>query len=93
MVSEWKEFLWDFPQERAALWGHCQALFVRYSFPPLQAGSFFLKHAEAIEKEIPARELHEMLLLSLQWLSGTITQIPPYVYLSNLIIFLGHLIR
>ncbi|XP_078164792.1 spatacsin carboxy-terminus protein isoform X3 [Carex rostrata] len=77
MVSEWKEFLWDFPQERAALWGHCQALFVRYSFPPLQAGSFFLKHAEAIEKEIPARELHEMLLLSLQWLSGTITQIPP----------------
>ncbi|RRT80656.1 hypothetical protein B296_00023347 [Ensete ventricosum] len=32
------------------------------------AGLFFLKHAEAVEKEIPARELHEMLLLSLQWL-------------------------
>ncbi|KAJ3694138.1 hypothetical protein LUZ60_009618 [Juncus effusus] len=77
MVSEWKEFLWDFPQERAALWGHCQALFVRYSFPPLQAGLFFLKHAEAIEKEIPARELHEVLLFALQWLSGTITQVPP----------------
>ncbi|KAJ3701358.1 hypothetical protein LUZ61_005063 [Rhynchospora tenuis] len=77
MVSEWKEFLWDFPQERAALWGHCQALFVRYSFPPLQAGLFFLKHAEALEKEIATRELHEMLLLSLQWLSGTITQVPP----------------
>ncbi|XP_072998646.1 uncharacterized protein [Typha latifolia] len=77
MVVEWKEFLWDVPQERAALWGHCQALFVRYSFPPLQAGLFFLKHAEAIEKEIPSRELHEMLLLSLQWLSGTMTQSPP----------------
>lgn len=36
MVAEWKEFLWDVPQERAALWGYCQALFVRYSFPTLQ---------------------------------------------------------
>lgn len=77
MVAEWKEFLWDIPDERAALWSHCQTLFLRYSFPPLQAGLFFLKHAEAIEKEIPARELHEMLLLSLQWLSGTMTLSPP----------------
>nr|CAD1822161.1 unnamed protein product [Ananas comosus var. bracteatus] len=84
MVAEWKEFLWDVPQERAALWGYCQALFVRYSFPALQAGLFFLKHAEAVEKEIPARELHEMLLLSLQWLSGTITQSAP-VYPLNLL--------
>lgn len=42
-----------------------------------QAGLFFLRHADAIEKEIPARELHEMLLFALQWLSGFITQIPP----------------
>ncbi|XP_062194810.1 uncharacterized protein LOC133897988 isoform X2 [Phragmites australis] len=77
MVAEWKEFLWDIPQERAALWGHCQSLFMRYSFPPLQAGLFFLKHAEAVGKEIPARELHEILLLSLQWLSGTMTKSSP----------------
>ncbi|KAJ0041339.1 hypothetical protein Pint_27017 [Pistacia integerrima] len=74
MVAEWKEFLWDVPEERIALWGHCQILFIRYAFPPLQAGLFFLKHAEAIEKDLPARELYEMLLLSLQWLSGMITQ-------------------
>lgn len=36
MVAEWKEYLWDVPEERAALWGHCQTLFLRYSFPPLQ---------------------------------------------------------
>lgn len=77
LVAEWKEFLWDVPEERSALWNHCQTLFLRYSFPPLQAGLFFLKHAEAIEKEIPARELHEMLLLSLQWLSGTMSQCNP----------------
>ncbi|KAE8791643.1 hypothetical protein D1007_33903 [Hordeum vulgare] len=77
MVAEWKEFLWDIPQERAALWGHCQTLFMRYSLPPLQAGLFFLKHAEALGKEIPARELHEILLLSLQWLTGTITKSSP----------------
>lgn len=77
MVAEWKEFLWDVPEERAALWGHCQTLFLRYSFPPLQAGLFFLKHAEAAEKDLPARELHELLLLSLQWLSGMITQCSP----------------
>lgn len=40
MVVEWKEYLWDVPEERAALWGHCQALFLRYSFPPLQVLSF-----------------------------------------------------
>uniref|UniRef100_A0A0E0JEY2 Spatacsin C-terminal domain-containing protein n=1 Tax=Oryza punctata TaxID=4537 RepID=A0A0E0JEY2_ORYPU len=77
MVAEWKEFLWDIPQERAALWSHCQSLFVKYSLPPLQAGSFFLKHAEAVGEEIPARELHEILLLSLQWLSGTMTNSSP----------------
>uniref|UniRef100_A0A1D1XPJ7 Protein DDB_G0268328 n=3 Tax=Anthurium amnicola TaxID=1678845 RepID=A0A1D1XPJ7_9ARAE len=77
MVAEWKEFLWDVPDERAALWNHCQMLFIRHSFPALQAGKFFLKHAEAIEKEIPAKELHEILLLSLQWLSGTMTQCNP----------------
>ncbi|XVE86639.1 hypothetical protein DITRI_Ditri18aG0050700 [Diplodiscus trichospermus] len=77
MVAEWKEFLWDVPEERVALWGHCQTLFIRYSYPALQAGLFFLKHAEAVEKDLPARELHEMLLLSLQWLSGMITQSDP----------------
>ncbi|KAK7318518.1 hypothetical protein RJT34_03221 [Clitoria ternatea] len=73
MVAEWKEFLWDVPEERVALWSHCRTLFIRYSFPSLQAGLFFLKHAEAVEKELPARELHELLLLSLQWLSGMIS--------------------
>ncbi|KAJ4966442.1 hypothetical protein NE237_018291 [Protea cynaroides] len=77
MVAEWKEFLWDVPEERSALWVHCQTLFLRFSFPALQAGSFFLKHAEAVEKDIPATELHEILLLSLQWLSGTMTQSNP----------------
>lgn len=77
MVAEWKEFLWDVPEERIALWGHCQTLFIRYSFPALQAGLFFLKHADTGEKDLPARELHELLLLSLQWLSGMITQSNP----------------
>ncbi|KAF5204820.1 Spatacsin [Thalictrum thalictroides] len=77
MVAEWKEFLWDVPEERAALWTHCQKLFLRYSFPALQAGLFFLNHAEAVEKDVSAKELHEMLLLSLQWLSGIITQSNP----------------
>lgn len=43
----------------------------------MQAGLFFLKHADTAEKDLPARELHEMLLLSLQWLSGMITQCNP----------------
>lgn len=158
MVSEWKEYLWDVPEERVALWSHCQTLFIRYSFPAMQvrkrlgnsrhhkniflyvilccmlftgfitfnflfsyffhmfrffwdrgcsgvvvrqsngltvhllpqsvvvttmtltellyvfqAGLFFLKHAESAEKDISAKELHELLLLSLQWLSGMIT--------------------
>ncbi|KAG9456856.1 hypothetical protein H6P81_001364 [Aristolochia fimbriata] len=77
MVVEWKEFLWDVPEERAALWGHCQTLFIRHHFPALEAGLFFLRHAETVEKDIPARELHEMLLLALQWLSGSINQINP----------------
>ncbi|KAL3818833.1 hypothetical protein ACJIZ3_004738 [Penstemon smallii] len=78
MVAEWKEFLWDVPEERVALWSHCQTLFIRYSFPAMQAGSFFLKHAEAAEKDIPAREIHEILLLALQWLSGMITLSNPF---------------
>ncbi|KAI7730053.1 hypothetical protein M8C21_020004 [Ambrosia artemisiifolia] len=77
MVAEWKEFLWDVPEERVALWGHCQMLFLRYAFPPLQAGLFFLKHAEAVDKDLPPKELHELLILSLQWLSGMITQSAP----------------
>ncbi|XP_057541426.1 uncharacterized protein LOC130820175 isoform X2 [Amaranthus tricolor] len=77
MVTEWKEFLWDVPEERVALWRHCQTLFERHSFPALKAGLFFLKHAEAVEKELPPRELHGMLLLSLQWLSGIFTQSNP----------------
>ncbi|XP_031108009.1 uncharacterized protein LOC116012576 isoform X2 [Ipomoea triloba] len=84
MVAEWKEFLWDVQEERVALWGHCQTLFIRNSFPPLQAGLFFLKHAEEAEKDLPTRELHELLLLSLQWLSGMITQSNP-VYPLNLL--------
>ncbi|RAL44025.1 hypothetical protein DM860_014162 [Cuscuta australis] len=84
MVAEWKEFLWDVPEERVALWGHCQTLFLRNSFPPLQAGLFFLKHAEEAEKDLPARELHELLMLSLQWLSGMITQ-SNLVYPLNLL--------
>uniref|UniRef100_A0A2P2LNY5 Uncharacterized protein LOC105123888 isoform X3 n=1 Tax=Rhizophora mucronata TaxID=61149 RepID=A0A2P2LNY5_RHIMU len=84
MVAEWKEFLWDVPEERVALWNHCQRLFIRYSFPPLQAGLFFLKHAEAVEKDLPTKELHELLLLSLQWLSGMITLSNP-VYPMHLL--------
>ncbi|KAJ8769555.1 hypothetical protein K2173_005158 [Erythroxylum novogranatense] len=84
MVAEWKEFLWDVPEERVALWGHCQTLFIRYGFPPLQAGTFFLKHAEAVEKDIPAKELLELLFLSLQWLSGLMTVTSP-VYPMHLL--------
>lgn len=54
----------------------CSSLVI-FNGVSFQAGLFFLKHAEAVEKEVPARELHEMLLLSLQWLSGTITHSPP----------------
>lgn len=36
MVTEWKEFLWDVPEERVALWAHCHTLFIRSSFPALQ---------------------------------------------------------
>lgn len=77
MVTEWREFLWDIPEERIALWNHCQALFIRHSLPSLQAGLFFLKHAEGVEQEIPPSELHGMLLLALQWLSGSITNTSP----------------
>ncbi|XP_042024596.1 uncharacterized protein LOC121771783 isoform X2 [Salvia splendens] len=84
MVAEWKEFLWDIPEERVALWSHCQTLFIRYSFPALQAGQFFLKHAEAVEKDISAKELHEILLLALQWLSGMTTLSNP-VYPPHLL--------
>lgn len=41
MVAEWKEFLWDVPEERIALWSHCQTLFLRYSFPALQVCFFY----------------------------------------------------
>ena len=37
----------------------------------LQAGMFFLKHADAVEGELPTSELHGILLLALQWLSGS----------------------
>ncbi|KAH7442054.1 hypothetical protein KP509_03G068400 [Ceratopteris richardii] len=77
MVSEWKEYLWDLKEERVALWNHCQKLFLKHSFPPLQAGMFFLKHAEAVEQEVSPSELHGILLLALQWLSGLITSTPP----------------
>ncbi|KAK4394129.1 hypothetical protein Sango_1883700 [Sesamum angolense] len=53
-------------------------------FLPSNAGQFFLKHAEAAEKDIPARELHEILLLALQWLSGMITQSNPFYPLHHL---------
>ncbi|KAL5060174.1 hypothetical protein RYX36_031778 [Vicia faba] len=56
----------------------------KYSFPSLQAGLFFLKHAEAVEKDLPAKELHELLLLSLQWLSGMISLSNPVCLLQLL---------
>lgn len=77
MVAEWKELLWDVQQERAALWGHCQALFIRHSFPPLQAGTFFLRHADAVEGDVSTIELHGILLLAFQWLSGSFTNSSP----------------
>lgn len=42
-----------------------------------QSGLFFLKHAESMGKDLTAQELHEVLLLSLQWLSGMIPQSYP----------------
>lgn len=36
MVTEWKELLWDVREERAALWSHCQSLFIRHSYPPMR---------------------------------------------------------
>lgn len=48
MVAEWKEFLWDIPQERAALWGHCQSLFMRYSLPPLQVPYLMIESVKCI---------------------------------------------
>ncbi|XP_024371913.1 uncharacterized protein [Physcomitrium patens] len=77
MVEEWKELLWDVPEERAALWSHCQALFMRHSYPSLQAGLFYLKHANAVEGQVPTSELHSILLLALQWLSGSFNDSSP----------------
>ncbi|CAK9198622.1 unnamed protein product [Sphagnum troendelagicum] len=77
MVAEWKELLWDVPEERSAVWGHCQSLFIRHGFPPLQAGKFFLRHADAVVGEFPKSELHGILLLALQWLSGSFTNSTP----------------
>lgn len=42
-----------------------------------QAGKFFLKHADAVEAEVSSTELHNILLLALQWLSGSITNTSP----------------
>jgi hypothetical protein len=39
MVVEWKEFLWDVPEECSVIWDHSQSLFIRHSFPPLQVGN------------------------------------------------------
>lgn len=50
MVAEWKEFLWDVPEERIALWGHCQTLFIRYSFPALQVFSLYGDIATVVSK-------------------------------------------
>ena len=36
MVAEWREFLWDIPEERIALWKHCHELFLKHSLPSLQ---------------------------------------------------------
>lgn len=36
MVTEWRELLWDVPEERVALWNHCQALFTMHAFPALR---------------------------------------------------------
>lgn len=79
MVAEWKELLWDVQTERAALWGHCQALFVRHSFPAFQAGTFFLKHADVVERDVSTLELQSILLLAFQWLSGSLTNSTPQV--------------
>ncbi|CAM6098196.1 unnamed protein product [Calypogeia fissa] len=77
MVAEWKDVLWDIPEERVALWNHCQALFTMHAFPALKAGEFFLKHADALEPELSSSELHNILLVALQWLSGSITNSAP----------------
>ncbi|KAL2630311.1 hypothetical protein R1flu_014997 [Riccia fluitans] len=77
MVMEWRELLWDVPEERVALWNHCQALFTMHAFPAIRAGKFFLKHADAVEAEVSSTELHNILLLALQWLSGSITNTSP----------------
>ena len=36
MVAEWREFLWDIPEERVALWKHCHDLFLKHSLPSHQ---------------------------------------------------------
>ena len=50
-----------------------QVVFLYY-----QGGLFFLKHADEVEREVSPLELHGILLLALQWLSGQITNTPPY---------------
>lgn len=67
----------DFRVSYLRCYGVLYFIFWFLPFSWWQAGLFFLRHADAVEKEIPARELHEMLLFALQWLSGYITQIPP----------------
>lgn len=42
-----------------------------------QAGLFYLKHANAVEGQVPTSELHSILLLALQWLSGSLNSTSP----------------
>lgn len=67
IVTDWKQLLWDFPAERAALWGHCESLFKKHSFPSQRAGMFFFKHGiELEESDLPPSELHEVFLLAFE---------------------------
>jgi hypothetical protein len=43
----------------------------------IQAGLFYLKHANAVEGQVPTSELHSILLLALQWLSGSLNNTAP----------------
>lgn len=80
LLAEWRELLWDDPAERLAIWGHCSALFEKHGFPARRAGDFFLHHAEQLrlgDPPAPSLEVHTMLLLAVQWLSGSCSGGPP----------------
>jgi spatacsin len=80
LLAEWRELLWDDPAERLAIWGHCSALFEKHGFPARRAGDFFLHHAEQLrlgDPPAPSLELHTVLLLAVQWLSGSFSGGPP----------------